>query len=859
MRYPTTENALAICRGRRARLCRGIEAVTVGVPRAFFERDFMLRQTLVGQSGGRAVVAILASICFVAGSFALALLFSQSADAVVEGSVTIDLARPATGITDPLAGMMPLPRDCTVKQIDVNTAAESQIASALHLANPTAARVVAGRPWQRAADLISVPGVGPQLLDTLNRDACATPTELPPATPRACTTGTTAVDLQSATAAQISETTRLASPVVQRLIAARPLPQDPYQLSAPRVPGLSDPTVRTLLQRGLICITPAPFDYQGKSWRWVAPTHGAIVRATGDPRFALFVPPGRVGGTVGAWATAMPAALVAGALPSGDFHIYGEWTPEVAVRLPIAPGSRLATAFVAHERSDGEMAASFAGGLAGAPTASGDTVVAAANTLSTFTTYTIGSCADPNHSPTLICPYGEATRDQLWMAYGTRQVGRWVPDWTLPATDCVGSDLRARTIGFTDGSMACSSGMDGARGRWTFTNKSKLLVSSGIVYRADPHGGTFEPSRRKAEAPDAIFTNEVVDQIFDAGFLPPESGLTVHKEVNSGDTVLSADGDRDGTGFWWTVQQITSLADLAFEHSPLAIQTKARLAFQACAVQVGLIAKGGDKAADALKCITEAAVDFLTATAGIQREAVDAETDPAKKAAKVSILSQIASAGEVVKKGLKVLIGLDALVSASQLGARGLTITMRTLRPPPPKLPGGLDALEGPARDGTFIARTEDGDAYLVLKGHDRAVAITTGTLFNCLALSRFVLDDINVSGTNKDQILVLHGGVEIPVLTSQALTCNPTAGGQWTYTGARNGGNVPDNVVIKEPDWLGRAAYHIAADGNIFDIQGGGVYLCLTASYPVIYNFPMERITSWPGPWPDLPSAKCP
>jgi hypothetical protein len=131
--------------------------------------------------------------------------------------------------------------------------------------------------------------------------------------------------------------------------------------------------------------------------------------------------------------------------------------------------------------------------------------------------------------------------------------------------------------------------------------------------------------------------------------------------------------------------------------------------------------------------------------------------------------------------------------------------------------------------------------------------------LFNCLALGRFVLDDINVSGTNNDQFLVLHGGVKVPVLTSQALTCNAASGGQWTYTGVRNGGNVPDNVVIKQPDWLGRAAYQIAGDGNIFDIQGGGVYLCLTGSHPVIYNFPMDKITSWPGPWPDIPSAKCP
>jgi hypothetical protein len=126
------------------------------------------------------------------------------------------------------------------------------------------------------------------------------------------------------------------------------------------------------------------------------------------------------------------------------------------------------------------------------------------------------------------------------------------------------------------------------------------------------------------------------------------------------------------------------------------------------------------------------------------------------------------------------------------------------------------------------------------------AIPISTGTDFNCLALSRYVVDDINTSSTNQDTVIILPGGLTATVLTNQALRCDP-AGPRWTYTGVRHGGNVPDNVVLKMPDWLGRGSWFIDTDGTISTTPDGGTYLCLTARHPVIYNIPLDQIHAWP------------
>src|SRR5688572_29199735 len=57
----------------------------------------------------------------------------------------VDLGAPERGITDPLAGVSPLDRNCRTGQVDVNTAPADRIAQALNLASqPTIQRIVAG-------------------------------------------------------------------------------------------------------------------------------------------------------------------------------------------------------------------------------------------------------------------------------------------------------------------------------------------------------------------------------------------------------------------------------------------------------------------------------------------------------------------------------------------------------------------------------------------------------------------------------------------------------------------------------------------------------------------------------------------
>ncbi|SES40010.1 hypothetical protein SAMN04488000_12699 [Lentzea albida] len=744
---------------------------------------------------------------------------------------SIDLQNPQQGVADPVAAMRPLLRDCKVGQIDVNTAAPREIERALHLAEPAGAAVVSGRPWHRTVDLISVPGIGPSKETLLVERACATPTKLPPPTPLACVTGSDAVDLQSASLEQIASRTGLGRPAIERLIAARPLPQNLEQIVAPRVPGVSRPAVKRLVDDRAVCVTPAPFRFSGTSWRWASGRHGAVVSAE-DPKYALFVPPGRVAGDTGAWATVKPLPGELGVLPSADFHIHGPWTPEVAVRVPAPPHSEgIDDVVVAHDRGDGDMSASFNQGTAESMTPEGRVVTAPASSLSTFTTYLPGSCGDPGRTGLFACS-DSAARDTSDRALSVQWATAMARTLALAATNCDVRNVRARTAGFTTSGLDCVADMNGETGEWTFENKSSVLLSSGVVFPAVPKGGTFDRSAVRGDL--GVLSNWLADSAIEQGFLPPNGKLTVRKAVGSGDTVLDAAAAIGWSSGWVSAQQVVSVVDEALDLLPLDDLDRARKLYVACSAELGLLA-GADFAGALLECLSEPLVDLL------ERAAERYAGDDLRK-------SKLASAARLVARFLgKAFIAVDLALSAAGVWqSQGRTVQMRTLSPPPP--PPAAGRFDGPSGDHTYIARISDGRTYLVetVNGGrpSRAIHIGTNGLFNCLAMSRYVVDDVQPSQEGDRFVLILPGGTT-PVIDLE-LTCDP-AGSAWSYTGVRHGGNVLDNVILKMPDWLGTGSWFIDGDGKISSIADGGTYLCLARAHPVIYNVPFDRISAWP------------
>ncbi len=331
--------------------------------------------------------ATLVAVCSMVVVSLVVPVVSPFSPAQASSPPTINLSRPTAGISDPVASMTPFDRNCRAGQVDVNTASPAQISAAFAIpSGPTLDRVISSRPWLKAADVYSVPGVPTSSLPVLQQNGCATPTQQPEPAPQACATGTTAIDVQSATSATMASKLGLPRTTTDALVANRPLPQNLHLVATPRTPGLSDPTIDTLLAAKKFCVTPAPYTFGGVTWRWASAAGGAVITAAGNPTYALIVPSGVVSGPTGAWGTVTP---IPGILPSASLHIYGTWAGEVGVRLPDpSPGKSVG---VIHDTEPGNPSFSWGSNVLHE---TGGTIITAFHSLSDATAGPLGDlCA----------------------------------------------------------------------------------------------------------------------------------------------------------------------------------------------------------------------------------------------------------------------------------------------------------------------------------------------------------------------------------------------------------------------------------------------------------------------------------
>lgn len=232
---------------------------------------------------------------------------------------------------------------CASGQVDLNSATAPQLVAAFGLDAAVAQRVVTFAPYLQTRDLLVVEGIGRDRLQAIVASglACTVPTSTPPAAPDACIDAR--VDLQSATAAQISNKLKITKVRADNIVAARPFASLSH-VTPERVPGLGKGMAEAV--RAVSCLTPQPVRTATASFRWAYRDTSTTVRRG---RAALTMPPATLD-VVGAWLSVTDAqALTAKDGQTADFHVHGPWadgSQSVQVTLPVpARGGELGTAF----------------------------------------------------------------------------------------------------------------------------------------------------------------------------------------------------------------------------------------------------------------------------------------------------------------------------------------------------------------------------------------------------------------------------------------------------------------------------------------------------------------------------------
>ncbi|MBK8758350.1 MAG: hypothetical protein IPM08_14895 [Actinomycetales bacterium] len=754
----------------------------------------------------------------------------------------IDLTNPTAGINDPLASMPVLDRNCKAGQTDVNTATAAELMAAFHIDADTAGRMIAGREWLKATDTISVPGVPSSAYQYIRANGCATPITLPPVPVNQCKSGSTALDLQVATQSQLMKIAGLSKTTSLSLIAARPLPDNLHQVAVPVVSGLSDSKITEMLNSGKYCITPAPFTYSVRTWRWATGAFGAIVSAASDSRYSLYIPPGVVYGD-GAWAAVSPLPPYAGELPSMDSHIYGAWGGEVAVQLPQVDGFALADQMVLHESEDGPRMSTGTALVAGLA----DTVLTIHESLSPDTVLVRPAiCNSSSYLPTnSLAPCAND-----------------VPDFLLSDTYRRIRDYQAKYGGGTPGpcpytgnplvvtsgsmhSMICGQpeiSSDTATFPWT--NSSGNLLYFGNVYRWE---GPADAVTQVKSSSKGLFTGPVFDLMSGSSrVLPPKDGLVVRAEQGDGPVKVGAATSSEAMMFW-LVSQFTSLFD-----------------------SVGIVV-GAERGAGVLSCLSgledvsaadnearfKQAVQCLVFIGGeIADDALTSGKFKAGSAAAKNIASFKKFTGAFGYVLMAIDLGVSSIQWATELGLD--SATHEFLAPPPPVSTGGGAATLSIKGDGKFIAM--DGHrAFLVspppipqpLTAEWTAQEIATNDGFNCYAEGYLAIDQVDAYRGNdgREYLRLDHNPV---VLVAKAPDC--TRGDpRWDYASpVTMAGNTPLGIILKEPDWQGIRSWWVTSTGEIQNIPDGGTYLCLAQRAPVLWNFGKRYAEGWVQPLTD-------
>lgn len=758
----------------------------------------------------------------------------------------IDLEHPTAGVHDPIAQMAPVDTECHAGQVDLNKASAQELSSGLHVSKPTAERIRAAGPWLKGADLSSIPGVGPELEAELSDKTCATQPQLPPAHPMACTSASQ-VDLQSAPTGEIADRLKLPAVTAGDIVAARPLPQDLHQVITPRVRGLSRPKLDKLLDQRAVCVRPAPLLGGGSAYRWATAASGAVAARDG---YSLIVPAGRVTDPIGVYVSVTPLPDPEdGGIPTMDATIHGAWdtgNTTVAVRAPWI-GIDEERPAVFHDAADG-MRLSLGSGTALSGTAGERSVTAQAFSLSEFqfgTTTCQGTAPAPG-GPAPLCLQNliDGSLHKAWLDQALR-AGRASNDQLTIRSFCGVLDTGASTAAAGGGlpwGLSCTSDI-ASRSlhsvRWTNHNDTYGetlwgVASAGVVYWYLTSGGRHDVTV-DGDAEGNIFLSLLLDHYHPPGLLFPGQNLKVVKQPSFVSSYIDAVASSADTG---TYKGLTILTGSVAEMVGGNLQ-KADLEAQLIDSCHG----GWNSAVDCAKTIGGDFLDNL-------EEALDGRTKLARK---------LRFAGAVLKSVDVVgLVGSLGLAVGSNAFSQHTNAEFANVPKRPAVDSKGRDVIDNclshdatawkvdeGCQDRTYGvgSHVPPGSSYIARDpGSHRAVLVTpTGTVkniasggvFNCLAATMLVFD--------------IPGQPALTGSTSGNADCSDAGPVAWDFKPARDGGNIPDNVILRErPEDAGSnplASWLINSQGEIQTIPDGGTYLCLAYANPVIWNVPYGNV----------------
>lgn len=794
--------------------------------------------------GGR-IGLRLAAVAAIGASLTAALLptstaSAQTPQATVASGPQVDITDPAAGINDPVAGLAVLDRNCAGGQLDVNAATRAELEQVLAISRPTASRVIEARPFLRSIDLISVPGIGPQKAELLTSRACAEPDTLPPPTPLACDDGTAAVDLQSASAEQITAKTRLGGPTIGRLIAARPLPQDLQQVTAPRVPGFSGPTAAKLVREGDVCVTPAPFTFEGKGWRWAYPAYGAVVSAPHSISYQLFVPPGAVDSTRGSWGTVLPLPELDSGRPRADFHVYGTWSGQVGVRMPEARLSTSDAAMLTHERPGGED--TFTWGDATEVT--GGTVTAAAESLSSYESGSL-ACVDQSSTATLaLFDCDDAPVDEPLASIGVRRVysAQTIIEPKLTYGPCHDSG-RVHSEGSLPLGLSCfHTGEGPPTVTWNLTNDTGegealggLFVATGAVYSVKPlsSNGHSLTATSTANSLDKWFAEDLA---LDSNLVLADTTVGITKAQGSGTSSFDVGGANavDASAVWAAANVVSIINDAASLLDDAQINQRGR---QAVACVANVVKSLSQQAL--VGCLEGPAGDGVLALLRLKHERMDGRTKEARRL-KDSI--------ERVGKLFKVVGSLTNAVASTIIQAAvwidgGGVVRFRYDLPPAPERKRDGTILDDSSAGGPVMVKLQSApeQGWIVLQDY-LAQEIRDVPSYTCFS-HRYVLRDQLPFEKLLDywrQESMFEAECDSSETTQYRLVGNET---NFILRQYASGGGVA-------PAWF------VDARSRLHHIPSGGIYRCLAQKYYVLDARSDEEMAQF---GPEETPAACP
>jgi hypothetical protein len=413
--------------------------------------------------------------------------------------------------------------------------------------------------------------------------------------------------------------------------------------------------------------------------------------------------------------------------------------------------------------------------------------------------------------------------------------------------------------------MNCWADSNGDIGTWHFSNDTGgkwlgLFSSFGSVMVRSPHEapgstvGSATADDDKYQLLGKPLAKLLVDK---ADLLLPGTEVTISKRVGSGESTYDwVMPDEVELGVTWVLFNFIKTADAALSLAQVDDFTATQMVqcFKSFKLNASALAT-------AVQCAQALADSRLNDAAREAKRAGDLQKARKLESFRAGLSKILFLVFDVPDFGASLFFHIGARVHGAQ------RVTLQYLSPAagtgggtgrPGVSPYNWD-LDGLANDGTFIARTAEGDVrrgYLVDSDTGIAKEIKNGGDFLCYAKKRLVLDFVEVQIDNAGtRFLNVYPKAEVVEEKAPACTWQVSEP-SWDFA-APPDGNTPVNVILHGQPVEGQPTRSALINnaGILQEIPNGGVYVCLASQVspvnPVVWNVPDSAFDAWPSKGP--------